>query len=179
MAAPVPDISAELLARLDACGPYTFHRPSLLARWIGVPAEMEWESPAGFENALAPIAVTLWFSTARGRAGEELPRLLEGVNEFRRDLDRHIAAVESFVVDCFRDCCERELPSEQRQRLAGESGSISDAAILRDVRAIHLRFDATGKGIVRSAWLAIDWLGEEGLEIDWDEAGNSRRPWKE
>lgn len=178
MAAPLPSFAPELLARLDAYGSYSYHQPSLLARWIGVPAEIEWESPAGFENDLAPIVVTLWFSP--GKSGEEeLTRLLDALDEFSYDLGEHVTALKSLVVGCFRDCYERDLPAAERQRLAGESESISDAVILRAVRAAHFRFDATGKAIVRTAWIEIEWTGEHGLDVEWDAGGGLLRPWRD
>jgi hypothetical protein len=178
MAAPPPSFPPDLLARLEAYGGYSFHQPSLLARWIGVPAEIEWESPAGFESDLAPTAVTFWFSPGKSGAAEAA-RLLDALDAFRRDVPEHFTALKSLVVACFRDCYERDLPAAERRRLAGESESISDAAILRHVRAVHFRFDATGKAIVRTAWMEIEWTGEHGLDVEWDAAGGLRRPWRE
>ncbi|HUE74551.1 MAG TPA: hypothetical protein VMP01_27030 [Pirellulaceae bacterium] len=178
MTAPLRSFAPELLSRLEAYGSYSYHQPSLLARWIGIPAAVEWESPAGFENDLAPVAVTLWFSAGKG-GEEELTRLLDALDAFRRDLPEHFTALRSLVVDCFRDCYERDLPVAERQRLAGESESISDGVILRTVRAAHFRFDATGKAIVRTAWMEIDWTGEHGLDVEWNAGGGLLRPWRD
>jgi hypothetical protein len=172
MASPPPPFSPELLARLEAVGSYTYHRPALLGRWIGVPAEVEWESPAGFANDFAPIAVALWFSAGRGGEGE-LARLLDALDEFRGRLAEHVQHLRSLIVREFRDAYEPGLPDFVRQRLAGDSETISDAAILREVTAVGIRFDATGKTIRHSAGVSSEWSGEAGLAVECDELGTT------
>ena len=175
MAAPLPSFPPALLARLEAYGSYSSHQPSLLARWIGVPAEIEWESPAGFENDLAPIAVTLWFSPGKSREAD-MTRLLDALDEFRRHLAEHIQDLKSLVVGAFRDAFERELTDFVRQRLASDSETIPDSAILREVTAVRFRFDATGNKIIRTAGVVSEWSHEDGLTVEWDEIDGTISP---
>ena|SRR5687767_6234971 len=168
MSAPEPFLSPELHARLEAYGHYSYHLPSLLGRWIGVPAEIEWEAPAGFENGRAPISVTLWFPGGK-RGAADLARLLDALDEFRVHLRRHIAEMESLIVRGFRDGFERELTEFVRDRLRGGSQQISDAAILGEVTALRCRFDAMGKAIVKSALVESEWSHEHGMTVEWDD----------
>lgn len=172
MSAPRPFLSPELHARLEAYGHYSYHQPSLVGRWIGVPAEIEWESPAGFDNGRAPISVTLWFPGGKGGSAD-LARLLDALDEFRQHLPEHIEDVESLILRGFRDSFERELTNFVRERLRGGSESISDAAILGDVTALRYRFDATGKVIVRSAAVESEWSHEHGMTVEWDELSST------
>lgn len=178
MTQPPPTTTLELLARLDCLGSYSFHRPSFLGRWIGVPAEIEWESPIGYENDLAPMGVTLWIHGGGRSADDDLRRLLDEVGEFRGRLQAWLAALRRHLVECFRTCYERGLPNVDRQRLSEAGGAIDDAAILREVQSIRLRFDATRKSIVRTAWIAVGWDEEHGVDVEWDEAGEIVRPWR-
>ena len=55
----------------------------------------------------------------------------------------------------------------------------SDAILLENVAQGLVRFDATGKRLVRTAWIAIGWDEEHGADVEWDEAGQITRPWRE
>ena len=175
MSVPQSLLSPELLARLEAYGDYSHHQPSLLGRWIGIPAEIEWELPAGFENRRAPISVTLWFpGGTRGIA--DLARLLDALDEFRRHLHAHIENVESLILRGFREGFERELTDFVRDRLRGDSETISDAAVLCEVTALRFRFDATGKAVMRSAAVVSEWSHEDRLTLSWDERSSAGPP---
>ena len=179
MAATPPTRNATILARLDALGKYEFHRPSIFWRWAGMPSEVEWESPAGFGSDLADISVALWFHSGKTAADGELGGLLDAIEEFRAHLAEHVASLRQHLVDCFRECYEDQLEEFDRQRLMDESGQISDAAILGDVQSIHIRFDVSGKRLVRTAWIAIGWDEEHGIDVEWDGDGRIIRSWRE
>ena len=168
MSRPCPFLSPELLARLESYGDYSCHQPSFLGRWIGIPAEIEWESPAGFENRRAPMSVTLWYPGGK-RGAADLVRLLDALDDFRRHLPEHIEDVESLILRGFRDGFERELTDFVRDRLRGGSQQISDAAILGEVTALRYRFDAMGRAILRSAAVVSEWSHEDRLTVSWDE----------
>ncbi len=179
MAQPPFSLDAALVSRLAEIGKYDSHRPSWLGRWLGVPGEIEWETPSGLANQLAPISVAFWFPPWRNSAAADLPRLLDALDEFRGNLADHIAKLKNYLVECFRECYESQLEEFERQRLADVSGTVSDAAILRDVQSIHLRFDATGKAVLRTAWIAVGWGDEHGVDVEWDAAGEPTRLWRE
>ncbi|HZL87946.1 MAG TPA: hypothetical protein VFB96_06175 [Pirellulaceae bacterium] len=173
-----PTSDSTILTRLEALGPYEFHRASFFWRWTGMPSEIEWTAPAGFKNDLAPIQVALWFTSGKAAADGDLRGLLELVDKFRAGLAEHLADLKHYLVDCFRECYEDQLEEFDRRRLADSRGTIEDAKILRDVQSIHLRWDATGKAIVRTAWIAVGWDEEHGIDVEWDEAGQITRPWR-
>jgi hypothetical protein len=170
MAAQQPTFDPAILSRLEAFGSYRVHWPSLLGRWLAAPAEIEWDEPLGFANDLAPTTVALWFSSGRNSA-DELRRSLDALDAFRTRLAVHIAELENYLVDSFR-YLEPHLSVVERQAMADVGGSISNAAILRGVRSMHVRFCATAKTVLRTAWFDVPWDEEHGLEVEWDEAGN-------
>ena len=179
MPAPQPTSDPAILARLAALGPYEFHQASFFWRWAGMPSEIEWEAPAGFANDLAPILIALWFTSGKAATDGDLQGLLGAVDAFRAGLAEHVAALKDYLVDCFRECYEEQLEPTDRQRLADPGGTIPDGAILRDVQSLHVRFDATGKQPLRTAWIAIGWDEEHGLDVEWDASGRTTRPWRE
>ena len=170
MAAPQPTLEPAILRRMEALGSYHVHKPTQVGRWLGTPAEIEWDEPLGFENDLAPTTVALWFSWGRS-ADDELRRLLDALDAFRMRLAEHIAELENYLVDSFRTYCEPHLSEVERQEVADGSGSIANAAILREVRSMHLRFYANGNSILRTAWIDVPWDEEHGLDVEWDESG--------
>jgi hypothetical protein len=179
MAAAQPTSDPAILARLSALGEYEFHRASFFWRWAGMPSEIEWDAPAGFENDLARVSVALWLSSGKAGSDGELRTLLDALDEFRAQLAEHVEDLKRYLVDCFRECYEEQLEELDRQRLVDSSGTITEAAILRDVQSIHVRFDATGKRPVRTAWIAVGWDEEHGLDVEWDESGLIARPWRD
>ena len=170
MSATQTTFAPEIQSRLDSFGKFHLHIPSLIGRWLGAPGEIEWEEPIGFKNDLAPATAALWFSWGK-RRDDELHRLLATLETFRTRLADHIAELKTYVVDSFRRYSETGLSDDERQRLCNSDGSISEAAILRDVRSLHLRFYVTSTTVIRTAWLDVPWDEEHGLEAEWDETG--------
>lgn len=171
MAGEQPTDDRAILARLEAYGPYAYHRPSLFWRWTGLQSEIEWDRPPAFANDLTPTSVALWFPSKRIPPQQSLPPLLDAMDEFRANLPARIAALRSYLLAGFRENIENQLLDWEREQLADVGGIISDGAILAQVRSLHLRFDSSSGTLLRTAWLDVGWDDEHGLDVEWDAAG--------
>lgn len=171
MASAQPTDDRGILARLEAYGPYAYHRPSWFWRWTGLLSEIEWDSPPAFGNDLAPTSVALWFPSKRISPQQSLPPLLDAMDAFRADLPARIVALRSYLLAGFRETIENQLLDWEKEQMADAGGHLSDVAILAQVRSMHLRFDSSSGTLLRTGWLDVGWDEEHGLDIEWDALG--------